>query len=319
MVMGEKEVERFIRESIERIRERVGQDHALVACSGGVDSVVTAVLAHRAIGDQLQATMLDTGLMRKDEVKTVKNSLEKLGIELHTPDISEEMFTALAGITDGEKKRIAFRDTFYRALGSYCQSAIPSIEHFFQGTNRADIKETVGRIKTQHNVLAQIGVKPTDYGLPASVIEPLEGLYKDEIRQVARALGLPEELCIKMPFPGPGLAVRVVGEVTRERVEKVRKATSIVEKTLASDQSIFQAFAVLLNDKATGIRDGYPFMGDIIVIRVVSSDDAVTAKVLEVPWLHLKYIEQEIINKIPSAVRILFELTGKEPATIEYL
>jgi len=186
-----------------------------------------------------------------------------------------------------------------------------------QGTIAADVKETKEGIKTQHNVLQQIGLDPGIYGL--KIIEPLKELYKPQVREVARLVGLPEQISQRMPFPGPGLATRVIGEVTPERVQIVRTATRIVEEEIHPLSTIFQFLAVLLKDKATGIKEGKRLLGDIIAVRCVDSKDALTATPTKISWKILTRIQQRIIEEIPSVVKVLYDITPKPPSTIEYI
>ena len=307
------EVKKFITKKINQITKTVGEQKALVACSGGVDSMVCTILAHQALDKKLQAIFIDDGLMREGEPVIVTQMLRKFGVETKLIRAQGRFFKALRGKIDPEEKRKAFRETFYRLLGEVIK--IKKAKFLIQGTIKADIIETKGKIKTQHNVLEQIGIDPQKYGF--DLIEPLKDLFKPEVRQLARALGLPKEIYQRMPFPGPGLATRIVGEVTLPRVKIIRKATKIVEKELEKFKP-FQAFAVLLADKATGIRDGKRDLGNIVIIRCVDSSNAMTAKVSEIPLKVLQKI-QEKITKIPSVVRVCYDLTPKPPATIEYI
>jgi GMP synthase (glutamine-hydrolysing) len=185
-----------------------------------------------------------------------------------------------------------------------------------QGTIAADVIETKGRIKSQHNVLSQIGINPKRYGL--SIIEPLVKLYKPDVRRLGKALGLPKGICERMPFPGPGLATRVVGEVTPARVQIVRRATAIVERETKKLRP-FQAFAVLLNDRATGIRRGRRVFGNIIVIRSVESKNAMTARPTKIPYKILARIQKRIVSEIPEVTKVLYDISPKPPSTIEYI
>ena len=245
------DVTEFIKENVSEIKKAVGLKKAICALSGGVDSSACAALAHKAIGGQLDCVFLDDGLMREGEGERIKEVFTSLGIKVRIADVADEFFKALAGITDPEEKRKAFRNTFYSALGRIVEES--GAEYMIQGTIAADIKETAGGIKTQHNVLEQIGINPKTYGL--TILEPLKTLYKPEVRKVAKALGLPQEIYKRMPFPGPALATRVIGEVTRERVSVCRKAHVIIEEETRKYKP-FQAFAVLLSDKATGVVNG---------------------------------------------------------------
>ncbi|MCK4245411.1 MAG: glutamine-hydrolyzing GMP synthase subunit GuaA [Candidatus Omnitrophica bacterium] len=304
----------FVKEKIVEIKKEVGSGKALCALSGGVDSTVAAVLAHQVLGNRLLSLFIDDGLMRENEAKDVTTIFNARGIRTEVLSAQNNFFKALKDIEDPEEKRKAFRNIFYRTLGSAVKRE--RADYLIQGTIAADISETKKGIKTQHNVLGQIGLSPKKYGL--KIIEPLRTLYKDQVREVARSLGLPKKLSERMPFPGPGLATRVIGEVTPERVKMVRKATKIVEDEIKKLKP-FQTFAVLLRDKATGIAKGKRHFGNIIVIRSVESKDAITAKVTKVPWRILEKIEKRIIKEIPSVVKVLYDLTPKPPSTIEYI
>lgn len=305
---------KFIEEQNLQIKSQIGNQRAIVACSGGVDSTACTILSHRAIGKRLTAVFVDGGFMREGEPGEVVGLLRSFGVRTRLLRVQRRFFKALKGKIDPERKRKVFRDTFYRVLGETVKRE--KAKFLIQGTIKADIVETTGGIKTQHNVLEQIGIDPGRYGL--KIIEPLKTLYKPDVRRVARALGLPKEVWQRMPFPGPGLATRVVGEVTSRRVRIVRQATKIVEEEL-KDRSHFQVLAVLLADKATGVKKGKRAFGHIIAIRSVDSQDAITARVTKIPWPVLQKMQTRITKEIPSVVRVLYELTPKPPATIEYI
>ena len=309
------DVKKYAEEKESEIKATVGRERAISALSGGVDSSACTVLAHRALGNNLKVIFIDDGLMRADEPQSVQRIFSTLGIQVDIVDAQDEFFEALKGKTDPEEKRKAFRNIFYTVFG---REVLKSEARFLiQGTIKADIIETQGGIKTQHNILEQIGIDP-EKGYGFKVIEPILDLFKPEVREVARELGLPEKIYQRMPFPGPGLATRVVGEVTPERVSLVRKATTIVEEEIR-DLNPFQAFAVLLSDKGTGVEEGGRKFGDIIIIRSVESRDAMTAQPTQVPWETLTKMAQRITTEIPQVVRIAYELTPKPPATIEYI
>ncbi len=303
----------FIEKSVNEIRDKTKNEMVIAACSGGVDSTTVAVLAQRAVRNNLLAVFIDDGLRRENESNEVLRTLKNLGIRVRKINAEDEFFKALKGIRDAERKRKKFRKTFYSILGKVVKSE--KARWLAQGTIKADVVETVGGIKTQHNVLEQIGINPGTYGF--RLLEPLKELYKPQVRMVARELGLPEEVSEKMPFPGPGLAIRVLGEVTPERVKILRKATKIVEEETRRLKA-FQSLAVLHEDKATGIKDGKRVYGDIITVRVVESDDGITARAMRVPYGLLKKISERVIDEIPSVVRCLFDMTDKPPATIEF-
>jgi GMP synthase (glutamine-hydrolysing) len=241
----------FIENSLIEIRKTVGESRVISACSGGVDSTVTTFLVHKAVGEKLIAVFIDDGLRREGEPEFVMQTLKKLSIKAKYIDAKKEFFEVFKGKTDAEEKRKAFRDKFYKTLGKAAKEE--RIEFIAQGTIKADIIETVKGIKSQHNVLSQIGINPESYGY--KILEPLKELFKPDVRKVARELGLPAEVSERMPFPGPALSLRVLGEVTPERVAIVRKATEIVEKE-TKGLGTFQNFAVLHNDMATGIKNG---------------------------------------------------------------
>jgi len=307
------EVKRFIAKTTQQIKKTVGNQKTLVACSGGVDSVVCTILGHQALGKKLLAIFIDSGLMRDGEPEEVTKILKKFGVKTKLIRARAKFLKALRGKVDPERKRKAFRDTFYKVLGQAVKTE--KAKFLIQGTIKADIIETQGGVKTQHNVLEQIGIDPQKYGL--KVLEPLKELFKPEVRQIAKALNLPEEISERMPFPGPGLATRIVGEVTPRRVKIVREATKIIEKELHQLKP-FQTFAVLLSDKATGIKGGKRALGNIIVIRCVNSSNAMTAKPSKISFELLQKIQKKI-TKIPSIVRVCYDLTPKPPATIEYI
>jgi len=303
----------FLEKSVKEIREKTRNEMVISACSGGVDSTTVAVLVQRAVEDNLLAVFIDDGLRRENEPNEVMMMLSDLGMKAKKVDAEDEFLGALKGIMDAESKRKVFRETFYSILGRVAKSE--KARWLAQGTIRADVVETVGGIKTQHNVLEQIGISSETYGF--RLLEPLKELYKPQVRMIARELGLPDEISGKIPFPGPGLAIRVLGEVTPKRVETVRKATRIVEEETRRLMA-FQSFAVLHGNKATGIKDGKRVYGDIVTVRVVKSDDAVTAKAMMVPHNLLKTISDRVTHEIPSVVRCLFDVTDKPPATIEF-
>jgi GMP synthase (glutamine-hydrolysing) len=280
-----------------------------------VDSSTSTVLGWRALGDRLKVIFIDDGLMREGEPDEVRTVFGKMGTNVDIVRARDEFFAALAGKTDPEEKRKAFRQAFYSVFG---REVLRSGARFLvQGTIAADIIETKGGVKTQHNILEQIGIDP-EKGFGFKVIEPIKELFKPEVRRVAKALGLPESIHNRMPFPGPGLMARVLGEVTPERTAVVRQATKIVEEEIKRLKP-FQAFAVLLNDRGTGVEEGKRKFGSIIIIRSVESRDAMKAKPTAIPWDVLMKMSRRIIKEIPSVTRVAYELTPKPPATIEYI
>ena len=306
----------FARAQIAHIRKTVGKGTAVSALSGGVDSAVTTTLAHKALGSRLKVFFIDDGLMRQDEGKTVKRTFAKLGIRVTILNAAKTFFAALKGLTDPEEKRKAFRDTFYKVFGKMVKQS--GARFLLQGTIAADIVETKKGVKTQHNVLDQIGIS-AKRGYGFTTIEPLKTLYKPDVRKVGKVLGLPRFMYSRMPFPGPGLSCRVIGEVTPERVEVVRRACQVVEEETEKFKR-FQAFAVLLADQATGVtKDGRRLFGDIVAVRCVDSENAITAAPTRLTWPVLEKIQQRITRQIQSVTKVLYDLTPKPPSTIEYI
>ena len=307
------DAEKFVENALQEIKKIVGENKVISACSGGVDSTTTTVLVHRAVKDNMIAVFIDDGLRREGEPEFVVKTLNALGVKVKFVDAKTEFFKVLKGKLDAEEKRKAFRDVFYKTLGKAAKEE--EIKYIVQGTIKADVIETVKGIKSQHNVLEQIGIDPQIYGY--SILEPIKELFKPEVRMVARELGLQKEISERMPFPGPALSIRVLGEVTPDKITLLRKATEIVEEE-TSNLGTFQNFAVLHNDKATGIKKGERVYGNIITVRIVVSEDAVTAKAKQVPYNILEKISQRITSEIPSVVRCLYDITHKPPATIEF-
>ncbi len=304
----------FANKQIAQLREAVGEGVAVSALSGGVDSSTATVLGSRALGDRLKSFFIDTGVMRQGEGQAVVKDFAQLGIKVELVNAAREFFDNFKGLTDPEEKRKAFRNTFYTALGRLVKEA--GAVFLLQGTIAADIKETKAGVKTQHNVLEQIGIDPGTFGF--QMLEPLRELYKHQVREVAKVVGLPERWYQRMPFPGPGLATRIVGEVTPERVALVRQATTIVEEELV-ELAPFQCFAVLLLDHATGLSEGGRDFGSIIAVRSVESRDALTAEVTEIPWPKLRRLAQRIAAEVPTVVKVLYDLSPKPPSTIEWI
>jgi len=300
-------VEKYIPKSIERIKNEI-DGRAIIALSGGVDSSVCAVLAHRAIGDKLIPIYIDTGLMRKGETKRIKELFADM--DLQVIDAKDRFLAALEGIEDPEDKRKAVGEAFIRAFEEEAREL--NAEYLVQGTIYPDRIESEGGIKSHHNV----------GGLPSviefkGIVEPIDDLYKDEVREVARALDLPGEICERMPFPGPGLSVRIIGEVTEEKLDVVREANAIVEEELVEKFHPWQTFAAVLG-KGTGVKGDQRIHGWIVAVRAVTSRDAMTADAMELPWKVLRKIESRITGEIPSVARVLYDLSPKPPATIEF-
>lgn len=300
-------VEKFVEKAVREIREKVKDGRAIIALSGGVDSSVCTVLGHKAIGESLIPVFVDTGLMREGEPERVKEIFGNMGLVFI--DAKDEFFKALEGITDPEEKRKIVGELFVRIFERVAEEK--GAEYLIQGTIYPDIIESQSGIKSHHNV----GGFPTNYRFK-DVIEPLRELYKDEVREVARYLGLPKEISERMPFPGPGLAVRIVGEVTPEKVEIVRKANKIVEEELEGYDK-WQCFAALIG-RATGVKGDIRVWGYVISVRAVSSRDGMTANPLIIDYEKLKRIALRITREIPEVSRVVYDITPKPPATIEY-
>jgi len=300
--------EKFIANAIEEIRREAGDRRVVMALSGGVDSSVCAALAARAIGDRLEPIYVDTGLMRKGETERISQIFGHL--HLHVVPAGEEFLNALNGIRDPEEKRKVIGERFIRVFEREARRTGARV--LLQGTIYPDRIESEGGIKSHHNV----GGMPLEIEFE-KVIEPLRDLYKDEVRLLAGALGLPGEIQHRMPFPGPGLAVRVVGEVTPENIEVVRQANSIVESEIVEQFDPWQCFAALLG-LGTGVKGDNRVHGWVVAIRAVNSRDGMTADPIHIPWDVLDRIASRITSEIPSVARVVYDITPKPPATIEY-
>jgi GMP synthase (glutamine-hydrolysing) len=326
---------KFVETQVKRIREVIGNEKALVAVSGGVDSTTCAVLVNKAIGKNLVCVIIDDAFMREGEPEHVAEVLAKdpFNVQLKIVNVRERFLNAMKGLRDAEEKRKVFRETFYRVLS---ESAEKEKCHFLvQGTIRADIIETVGGVKTQHNVLEQMGINTVDsYGF--KVVEPLVTLYKWQVRMVARHLGLPAEFAERQPFPGPGLSVRVVGEIRQDKLETIKKATTIVERALArlspsqyfatiidnetvDDSSIIhiqQAVAQFLNiplrniqaqffaDKATGVKGGKRSYGKILGVKIKT----LNGKPYQASIQNLLALQARITERYPAIARLLYAI-----------
>ena len=302
------EVDSFVEEARAEIAEELGDETAIIALSGGVDSSTAAALAYEAVGEQLVPVYVDTGLMRKGETESIRETFDYME-SLRVIDAQERFLDALAGVTDPELKRKIIGEQFIREFEVIAKEV--DATQLVQGTIYPDRIESEGNIKSHHNV----------GGLPDAVefdniVEPLRDLYKDEVREVARALDLEEVVSERMPFPGPGLAVRVVGEVTREKVEVAREATAIVEAELESYDP-WQAFAAVLG-KATGVKGDNRVHGWVVSVRSVESRDGMTARAQELEWETLQRIQSRITGQVENAARVVYDVTHKPPATIEY-
>jgi GMP synthase (glutamine-hydrolysing) len=305
---------RFTREKVREIEAAVGDGRAINALSGGVDSSTVTMLGHRALGERLRTVFIENGLMRAGESARVAALFARLGVTVEVVDAREEFFTALKGITDPEEKREAITQTFYRQVfGRLVRES--GAKHLLQGTILTDIDETVAGIKRQHNVFEQLGIDP-EKAFGYQVIEPLVQIRKDGVRRVAAALGLPKSIYNRMPFPGPALAARVIGEVAPERIETVRIANAITEEELA-DVDAFLKLAILHEDRVTGMREGKRDFGLQIEVRCWDSVDAREGTPTELPWHTLRRLADRLVTELPGVVSVTYNLATKPPSTME--
>ncbi len=304
----------FIADKVKDIRAAVGDGTAINALSGGVDSSVVTMLGHQALGKRLRTLFIQNGLMREGEAEQVVALFRAFDIDVEVVDARREFFGALKGVTDPEEKREAITQTFYREVfGKIVRES--GAKYLLQGTILTDVDETVAGIKRQHNVFEQLGIDPQKtFGY--RILEPLIQLRKDAVRAVGRASGLPPELFDRIPFPGPALSARVIGEVTPERIETVRKATVVTERLL-KNTGAFQYLAILHEDRVTGMRDGKRDFGQQIEIRCWDSIDARTATPTNIPFDTLRLLADEIIRDVPGVVSVTYNITTKPPSTIE--
>ena len=314
ITVKELDTTKFIEEKVKEIKAAVGNGIAINALSGGVDSSTVTMLGHKALGKQLRTVFIQNGLMREGEPEKVAGFFRKLGIDIEIIDAQKEFLVALKGITDPEEKREAITQTFYKKVfGRLVKES--GAKFLLQGTILTDVDETVAGIKRQHNVFAQLGIDPQE-AFGYQIIEPLIQLRKDGVRMTGKALGLPQELFARIPFPGPALAARIIGEVTAERIETVRKATSVVERML-SDKGAFQYMAILHEDRVTGMRDGKRDFGKQIEVRCWDSIDARTATPTKLPFDVLEDLAAAIIKEVPGIVSVTYNIATKPPSTIE--
>ncbi len=307
-------VEKFIEAKVCDIREAVGDGLAVNALSGGVDSAVVTALGHRALGKRLKTYIIDNGIMREKEPAQVAAAFKKLGIAVEVIDASKAFFDALKGLTDPEEKREAVTQTFYKNI--FGKLVVKSkAKYLLQGTILTDVDETVAGIKRQHNVFEQLGIDPQK-AFGYKILEPLIELRKDGVRKVGAGLGLPPAMFHRIPFPGPALAARVIGEVTPARISLVRKATTIVE-TMLKDVKAFQYLAILHEDRVTGMRDKKRVFGNQIEIRCWDSIDARTARPTKLPFDVLGKMAAKITKDIPQVVSVTYNITTKPTSTIE--
>ena len=302
------DTDEFIEEAVARIDDQIGDSNAVIALSGGVDSSVAATLAYEAVGDQLTPVYVDTGLMRKGETEESRETFSFME-SLRVIEAADRYFDRLAGVTDPEEKREVIGDQFIREFEREARDVDADV--LVQGTIYPDRIESEGGIKSHHNV----------GGLPEiidfeTIVEPVRDLYKDEVREVARALGLEEIISERMPFPGPGLAVRVIGEVTPEKADVAREACHVVEDEL-EEYDPWQAFAAVIG-KGTGVKGDNRVHGWIVAVRSVESRDGMTARAQEIDWSTLQRIQSRITGENDDVARVVYDVTHKPPATIEY-
>ena len=303
---------------VDELRERIRHGKVIVAVSGGVDSTVTAVLLHRAVGDRAIAVLVDHGLFREGEVEETQRILRSAGVKPVVIDARERFLSALRGVRDPEEKRRIIGEMFARVFTEFVERD-PEIRYLAQGTLYPDVIESgaapgADRIKSHHNV----GGLPDWLGL--EVVEPLREFYKDEVRRLALALGLPAELAFRHPFPGPGLAVRIIGEVTEEKLFIARRASRIVEEELRRAglyDRVWQAFAAVGDDRWVGVKGDRREDGYIVTVRIVESEDGMTADWVRVPYDVLDRISRRITREVPRVTMVTYAVTSKPPSTIE--
>ncbi|NPB09228.1 MAG: glutamine-hydrolyzing GMP synthase [Thermodesulfobacteria bacterium] len=311
----------FIEKTIEEIRAQVGPEEKVIcALSGGIDSTVTAILVHRAIGDRLIPIFVNNGLLRKNEPESVIELMSSLGLNLHYVDATERFLERLKGVTDPEEKRRIIGHTFIEVFEEEAKK-VGNVTYLAQGTLYPDVIESVSfrgpsaTIKSHHNV----GGLPERMKL--KLIEPLRELFKDEVREIARELGLPEDIVYRQPFPGPGLAIRILGEVTKERLEILREADAIVLEEMKKSgwyRKVWQSFAVLLPIRTVGVMGDFRTYEYVVAIRCVDSVDAMTADWTRLPYDLLARLSNRIINEVRGVNRVVYDISSKPPATIEW-
>lgn len=309
-ILGFDKMDQFIDDAVGKIKEQVGKGHAVIGLSGGVDSSVAALLVSRAIGQNLTAVFVDTGFMRKGEPEMVSAAFSEYELNFKLVDARDEFIGALEGISDPEEKRKIIGHKFIEVFER--EAKLVNAGFLVQGTIAPDWIETGGKIKSHHNVTLP-------HGMVLELVEPLRDLYKDEVRELARLLKLPEEISERIPFPGPGLAVRILGKITAERLSAVKEADAIVlEEIEKAGLKPWQALAAILPGRATGVKGDAREYGYMIAVRAVESLDAMTATSMEIPWAVQRRIADRITSEVREVTRVLYDLTNKPPATIEF-
>ena len=309
----------FVDEKIAEIRETVGESKVIAAVSGGVDSTVASLLVHRAVGDQIRCFFIDHGLLRLGEREEVENNLRSLGLPLKVVDASREFLERLKGVEDPEEKRRIIGNTFVEVFEREARK-IDGTEFLLQGTLYPDVVESAGikgaaKIKTHHNV----GGLPERMNL--KVLEPLRDLFKDEVREIGKILGVPKEILTRHPFPGPGLAIRILGEVTKEDLDILRRADHIFIQELKRwgiYEKIWQAFAVLLPIRTVGVMGDVRTYEKVVALRAVESTDGMTADWFRFPPEFLDHVMRRIINEVEGVNRVVYDISSKPPSTIEW-
>ena len=303
--------EEFIKESIQKIKDEIGDEKAIIALSGGVDSSVCSVLVKEAIGDNLIAIFVDHGLLREEEAEEVTETF-KDRLNFNYVDASDEFLEALDGVSDPEEKRKIIGKTFIDVFEREADKT--DAKFLVQGTIAPDWIETDGAIKSHHNVALPSG-------MVLEIVEPIRDLYKDEVREIGLELDLPEKVVQRQPFPGPGLAVRVIGTLTKEKLDIERKADKIVREEIEKagiDKDVWQYFTALTDSKVTGVKGDQRDFGYLAVIRIVNSVDAMTAYVPELPWEVIKKMSQRITSEVSEITHVALSISDKPPSTIEF-